>query len=136
MKANRHQDASLMPASFDSNESSGSLSGSFDYRGLDPELVARMQRVERRVRPLSRKLAETIAEIGRELISVRDQLEHGRFVEWIETQCGLSRTHAYRCIDVAERLGSQISQLGNLPLMTLYALAAKATPDDVRDHVV
>src|SRR4051794_11087221 len=102
LNESEHKDAGLVPASFDSNEGSVSLSGPFDYRDLDPDLVVRMQGVERRVRPLARNLAETIAEIGREFISVRDQLERGLFVEWIETRCGFSRSHAYRCMDVAE----------------------------------
>lgn len=82
-----------------------------------------------------KRTVEDIIEIGKELTAVKDRLEHGQFLPWIKAEFEMSKSAAYRMMDVAERFGN-FPKLGNFKPAILYALAAPGTPDAVVEHAL
>src|SRR5207302_6854108 len=64
-----------------------------------------------------------------------DGLEHGQFMIWVETECGLSIRTAQRAMQVAE-LGIKNVNLTYLPVRSLLLLAARSTPKEIRDEII
>ena len=88
------------------------------------------------IKPLVRRVAEDLIQIGQELIAVKDFLPHGQFTPWIETEFGLHPRTARRMMAVAERLGHKADTLSDLSASVLYELAADSTPAETVDRVV
>ena len=80
--------------------------------------------------------AESIIEVGRELIEQKRLLGHGNFLPWIEAEFGMSGVSASRFMNVAEQFGSKSFTVKDLPPTALYALAAPSTPEPVRAEVL
>src|SRR4051812_18462286 len=107
----------------------------FDYSGLEPELVTKLREAERGIRAEKENVIASAARTGQAILSVRDDLEHGRFLAWLDAN-GLSKSVAYRFMDVAQRLGHELPTVGSLPLTVVAQLAAPSTPEPVRADVV
>src|SRR4051812_44605472 len=107
----------------------------FDYSGLEPELVTKLREAERGIRAEKENVIASAARTGQAILSVRDDLEHGRFLAWLDAN-GLSKSTAYRFMDVAQRLGHELPTVGSLPLTVVAQLAAPSTPEPVRADVV
>ena len=88
------------------------------------------------IKPLMRRTAEDLIQIGQELIAVKDFLPHGQFTPWIETEFSLHPRTARRMMAVAERLGHKADTLSDLSASVLYELAADSTPAEAVDRVV
>ena len=88
------------------------------------------------IKPLVRRVAEDLIQIGQELIAAKDFLPHGQFTPWIETEFGLHPRTARRMMAVAERLGHKADTLSDLSASVLYELAADSTPAETVDRVV
>lgn len=88
------------------------------------------------IKPLVRRVAEDLIQIGQELIAVKDFLPHGQFTLWIETEFRLHPRTARRMMAVAERLGHKADTLSDLSASVLYELAADSTPAETVDRVV
>jgi hypothetical protein len=81
------------------------------------------------------RTAADIIEIGRDLILVKDKLEHGQFLRWIEAEFGMHEQSARRFMHVAQRFGGKSNTVLDLQPSVLYALAAPSTPDEVVEEV-
>ena len=109
----------------------------FDYSAIAPEVADAQRERAIRILGLSRRGLELTAEIGRELLAAQKELEHGQFLPWVEGALGLSKSTAYRAMDVAERFGpDQLPAVQKLPLEVVYKLAARSTPEEVRSSVL
>ena len=108
----------------------------FDYSALPADVASDARAVAERIRSHDTQAYAAAVEIGHELIHMRDRLEHGQFLAWIEAECGFSKTAAYRSMDVAERLPDKLPTVGSLPLTAAYKVAARSTPEPVRQEVV
>lgn len=82
--------------------------------------------------------ARSIVEIGHQLIGVRGECGRGLYLKWIAGEFGWSYRTAYNFKSVAERFGHQedLKRISNLEPTTLYLLAAKSTPETVREEVL
>jgi hypothetical protein len=111
------------------------LAAVFDYSQLTEdcqgELFAAAERIKTRVK---RQTIDHI-EIGRELLKVKDQLEHGVFLEWIAAEFPFSARSAQRYMAAAEFAGDEYDSLSHLPAELLYDLASKTTPDAIKNEV-
>jgi hypothetical protein len=61
----------------------------------------------KKIREISRRTAEGIIEIGRELRWVKSNLEHGKWEQWVKEELGFHPTTAWRfmrAVDVWENL--------------------------------
>ncbi len=59
--------------------------------------------------------------IGRELLGLRETIDSS-FIEFVESECGFSKSTAYRYMEVAERFGN-FPKLGHFQDSALYVLA-------------
>ncbi|MCK0197755.1 DUF3102 domain-containing protein [Ancylobacter sp. 6x-1] len=80
--------------------------------------------------------AESIIEVGRELIQQKKDIGHGNFLAWIEAEFGMSDQTARNMMRVADLYGDKVKSVLDLPATALYALAAPSTPDPVREAVI
>lgn len=104
----------------------------FDYSTMPDDQRDRQQERASRIGSLMRRSVEAMGEIGRELLTARSELEHGQFLSWVERGLGLSKSTAYRFMDMAEHLGSDLPSVGTLPLVVVHKLAERSTPQPVR----
>jgi hypothetical protein len=78
--------------------------------------------------------AAAIIEAGRELLTVKEMLDHGEFGSWIQAQCGISISTAENYMNAARFSEGKIASVAILPPTTVYRLAAKnARPEIVAD---
>jgi Skp family chaperone for outer membrane proteins len=73
--------------------------------------------------------------MGRELIAICDSLP-GHFEEWLRLEFDMSRATAYNYMSVERHFGDVPEVVTALPSTTVYKLAAKSTPDALREAVV
>jgi hypothetical protein len=107
----------------------------FDYTTVAPELVEKLRAQAQRLRSRIAKSTEGIIEIGRDLLAVKDNLEHGQFLHWVEAEIGIVPRTAQTYM-AAARLFDQYATVAYLPPATLYRLAAKSTPVEIVTQVV
>jgi len=80
--------------------------------------------------------AESIIEVGRELIEQKGKLGHGNFLPWIEAEFGMSERSAQNFMSVAEKFGSNTQRVADLSYRALIALSSDSTPPEVREQVL
>lgn len=108
----------------------------FDYSSLPDALAQRQQDRASRIARILRTTVEAAGEIGRELLAAQSELEHGQFLQWVERATGLSKSTAYRFMDIAGAFGERLPTVGSLPLTVVQKLAEKSTPEPVRVAVL
>lgn len=111
----------------------------FDYAGLEPVEAEQARAHAAWVRDtygaLQATTMETVAEIGLRLLQARETVGHGKFMPWVQAECGFSHSTALRMMDVAENIGpDQIRHVTNLPASFVYKVAAKSTPPEIREE--
>lgn len=84
----------------------------------------------------SRRKAQSVVEVDRDLIAVKAALGHGHFLGWIGAEFGMSEWTARNYMRFAEVYGGISGTVPDLPMGALYELAAPSTPEAVREAVV
>ncbi|TXM66974.1 DUF3102 domain-containing protein [Methylobacterium sp. WL12] len=107
----------------------------FDYGTLPAEVAPHQRERAERIRGMSHTV-ETAGEIGRELLAAQSEMDHGQFLPWVTGAVGLSKSTAYRCMDMARSFGPKLPTVGSLPLAVVHKLAEKSTPEPVRAAVL
>lgn len=91
-----------------------------------------------RIRLRLERSVEDIIAIGHDLSSAKQQIGHGRFEEWIETEFSMSLRTAERFMAIGSRFDKN-DIVTTLPVSVLYELASPSTHDllieDVRERV-
>ena len=106
----------------------------FDYDAIeDLNVVQELRETAQKIRELQD--AASIG-IGRALLAVKDKLEHGQFLDWIESEFAFGRRTAVRMMQVATEFGDKWDTVAHLPTTVLYKLAAPSTPPAVREAVL
>lgn len=108
----------------------------FDYTSLPSDLAERQRERASRIVGILRRTVEAAGEIGRELLAAQAELEHGQFLRWVEDATSLSKSSAYRFMDIASTFGDRLPTVGSLPLTVIHKLAEKSTPEPVRAAVL
>ena len=103
---------------------------------MPPDLTAELETVAGRVRERLGNLTANVIEIGRELQAVKGRLQHGQFVRWVETACGLSRRMAQLMMKAARWAEGKSETVTLLEPTTIYLLAAPSTPKTVAEAVL
>jgi hypothetical protein len=87
-----------------------------------------------------RRVALAAADIGADLVKVKDRLPHGTFGGWCRSELGIEPRTAQNYMNAARLLGSLPPEaretISLLPPATIYALAAPGLPDDIRAGVL
>lgn len=107
----------------------------FDYGALDEVQRVRVQVKAESIRARMKRTAEDIIAIGQDLIDVKEELGHGRFLEWIRVEFGMSRWTAQNFMRTTERFGDKNANFAHLSASVLYELAAPSTPDAIIERV-
>jgi hypothetical protein len=107
----------------------------FDYGEVTQELATRLRAQAERIRGRIRKSTAEIIDIGRDLLAVKDELEHGAFICWVETEVGINRRTAQAYISAA-KLYEKSATVALFPPATVYRLAAKSAPAEVVETVI
>jgi hypothetical protein len=98
-----------------------------------PSEVIRAQHAEAIRKNCKRTVSDTV-DTGRRLIEVkRDHCAHGEWLPWLETEFGWTERTAQRFMIVADLAAKNdtVSDL-DIPLRSLYALAAPSTKEPIR----
>lgn len=109
----------------------------FHYDAIDPALADNLRQQGDRIRARLRKHVADILETGRDLLAVKDKLEHGLFTKWAEIELKMTMRTAQRFMAVA-RLADEVKNdtVSLLPPATVYRLAAKSTPPEIRNSIL
>ena len=103
----------------------------FDYTTLD---IEDREFVKSKELSIKARTSQTIWENGRDLLEVKDRLEHGQFMEWCEVNFPWGRSTIQNMMGVADKL----PKFGNLDISksVLYLLAAPSTPEPARQEAI
>ena len=77
-----------------------------------------------RIKSRMAKTVQNIIEIGRDLVDVKEKLNHGDFQHWVRSELGISTRMAQIFMNVADRLGGKSEIISHLQPTAVYALAA------------
>ncbi len=108
----------------------------FDWKVLDTETRASVQAATERLHTLERRTGESIIEIGRTLLEVKEDIGHGQFGGWLDAEFGWSWQTANNFMNVAEAFRDKFQTVGNFQARALYALASGSVPAEVREEFV
>lgn len=108
----------------------------FDYDTLDSETRIVVQQRTSEIKILMRRTAQDIIDIGQKLISVKEQLEHGQFRNWLKAEFDWSVRTAARFMQVATRFKCANLAHLNIAASALYLLAEPSTPDEAQEEVL
>jgi len=108
----------------------------FDWASLEPEARDHVKAATERLHTLERRTGESIIEIGRTLLEVKDRIGHGYFGAWLDAEFGWSWQTANNFMNVAETFKDKFQTVGNFQARALYALASGNVPTEVREEFV
>lgn len=86
----------------------------FDYGELKAADIKACESAVERISKFQRRIAGDIIAIGKELIAVKERLEHGQFGPWLKHHFGWSQPTASRMMQAAETFGGWKNCLGEL----------------------
>lgn len=107
----------------------------FDYDSLSIEKKEFVKTKTAEIKILIKQTAQGIIEIGQRLIEVKDELPHGDFLKWLESEFEWSKSTAYNFINVAEKFPT-VGSLINFYPRALYLLSAPSTPESAREEAI
>ncbi len=95
-----------------------------------------LAQVAERIRARIRRTTEDIIQTGHDLIQVKAGLEHGEFLDWIETEFSMTDRAARNYMQAARWAEDKSEIVSDLPLTTIYMLASPSTPEPIRERVI
>ena len=100
----------------------------------DPVLAEHVAEIRR----LGKRAIEDVIEIGRRLTECKKIVGHGNWLSWLDREFGWSEATALNFMHVHELAQSTSANFANLnlPVSTLYLLAAPSTPAAVRTEIL
>lgn len=108
----------------------------FDYGDLAVADVKRCEAAVERITKSQRRMAGDIIAIGKELLAVKDRLEHGQFGQWIKHYFGWSQPTASRMMQAAETFKEFNLNTLTVDTSALYLLSSNRCPDELREELI
>ena len=108
----------------------------FDYDGVPADTAEALRAQALRIRALVKNTTAIIIQVGNDLIAVKQAIEHGKFLDWIEAECGFSIRTAENYIRAAEFAEGKNATVAILNPATVYRLAAKSAPVEIVNAVI
>ena len=108
----------------------------FNYAVLETETRIFIQQRTSEIKSLIRRTSQDIIDIGEKLGEVKQQLGHGKFINWLKFEFDWSASTATRFMQVKEQF--KFVKLTNLHIAAsaLYLLAAPSTPQQARTEAL
>ena len=108
----------------------------FNYDVLETKVAEQVRSSADRIRERVKKTVEDIIEVGNDLLTVKESLQHGQFGAWLKAEFGWSERTAQNFMSVADRFKSEnVADLRIQP-SAAYFLAAPSVPDEARQVAV
>jgi hypothetical protein len=107
----------------------------FAYAALAPDIAKAAQTAAARIKAKCRAGQEIIFEIGQELLTIKDKLQHGAFGKWIAAEFDWTDRTAQNYMNAA-RLHKESETVSALPPKVIYALAAPSVPPEIKNRVL
>lgn len=114
------------------------IEAGFTYADIEPEAAAKLRWCANEINRLKEKLAGNALAIGERLTTAQEQLANhsgGKFLEFVEFECGYSKSSAYNYIAAFKVFGS-LPTVGKLEDGAMYALAQNGTPEKALKEVL
>jgi hypothetical protein len=108
--------------------------GGFDYSGLPSNAANALLERRAQIQGMVRKTVGMVAAIGTHLIAAKKILGHGRFVDWVETECGFSIRTAQNYIAIS-RLSVKYAFVAYLPVGMVLRLARTPGRSELLDRL-
>jgi hypothetical protein len=105
----------------------------FDYSTMAAGIADDARKVAERLR---KRTKAYVIDTGRDLLALKDRIEHGLFGRWIEAELGVTPRTAQNMMQAAAAFGDKSEIVSHLPPTTLYQLASPSTPQPVREGVI
>lgn len=102
----------------------------FDYSVVTDEQQSALIYYAAEVQKAKNAMGDHIVGIGETLTSAQNELSShktGVFLQWVELECGFSKSTAYRCIAAYNVFGN-LPNLGRIEVSALYVLSENSTP--------
>jgi hypothetical protein len=77
-----------------------------------------------------------IIDTGRDLLTIKEQLDHGLFGAWLEAEFGMSRRSAQNYMSAALQFDGKSETVSHLPARAIYQLSSASTPEPVREELI
>jgi hypothetical protein len=109
----------------------------FDYSTFDTDTASNLRAQASRIRKCIGKATQDLIDIGRDLLAAKKNLvDHGAFIEWVESEVGIVRRTAQAYMALAKFADDNGAAIALLPPTTAHRLAAKSAPPEVVSKVV
>lgn len=111
----------------------------FQYRQLNSKTRAIVWQRTTEIKSLIRLTAENIIAIGQKLIEVKNQLEHGNFQAWLQSEFEWSEQTARQFMQVyrwSQTIENKNFVFSNLATSALYLLAAPSTSLQAKQKIL
>ena len=109
---------------------------SFNYQNLDRQTQIAVKQKTSEIKSLIRQTAQDIFHVGQKLAEVKQQLKHGEFRNWLNTEFNWSVSSATKFMQVSEQFKNVNFTHLNFAASALYVLAAPSTPENARQHAL
>lgn len=108
----------------------------FDYSPLEAKVAEKVRSAAESIRQQLQNTLVSAIKIGQELLAVKETLEHGQFLPWLQAEFGWSQRTAYNFMSVAERF--ELATVASLPIQpsAAYILAGPTVSDEVRQAAI
>jgi hypothetical protein len=109
----------------------------FDYRDVEEEVVAFARETANTVRRLHAQQTSSILRAGQKLIEVKQRLPHKQYLPWVEAEFGGKAIRTIqRYMQAAKVFGGKYDMVSYLLPTTVYKLAERGTPKNIREEVI
>src|SRR6516225_8819647 len=86
----------------------------FDYSPLEAKVAEKVRASAETIRQQLQNTLVSAIKIGQELLAVKETLEHGQFLPWLQVEFGWSQRTAYNFMSVAERF--ELARIASLQI--------------------
>jgi CheY-like chemotaxis protein len=110
----------------------------FNYASLDQITAEFLLQETKEIKTLMKRTVEGIIETGERLQRVKQRLQHGEFMTWVENELKCHYSTALHFMRVWETFGEQKEQIADVGInvSVLYLLSAPSMPEQLRTEIV
>ena len=110
----------------------------FNYASLDQSTAEFLLQETKEIKSLMKRTVEGIIETGERLHRVKQRLQHGEFMAWVENEIKCHYSTALHFMRVWETFGEQKEQIADVGInvSVLYLLSAPSMPEQLRTEIV
>jgi hypothetical protein len=114
------------------------IEAGFDYSPLQPKTAEKVKEAAERIRQTVKRSIEDVITVGKDLLAVKEELDHGQFGRWLKAEFGWGERMAQNFMSVAERFGPKSEIIAELTIQptAAYLLAAPSVPDEAREKAI